>query len=358
MKSYSRTKRTCKERKFILSSTIATQEVVQLDRSKKIPKNVHTIFSFNLPYAIPIPDGRYLVRIGKHIAEVAIKRNQKKEVEGGKVGGTGTMQIMFDKYGKSSFSSIQMKLPLKMDISEDGRKPLLLGLDVSPRRKAKEITVRFLNRLIEAVRYVTEEYWVESARYQDISTYEMFYWDGKKRYPVGLIMLDTGVGGFKLGTGHPFQVEAEKMQNLNNILVNELELDPSKIFLLNSKDACLQEDFRLAIIEAVTALEIMLYRFIRRRGEKLGIPSKIVEKYIVGPKGVGLTGNITEVLKGFTKDLEQIDDKIVSKCKGAITTRNSILHKGLLEVSSTETEERIIAIEEMIAYLNRLLVKA
>lgn len=42
--------------------------------SKKMPKNVHTIFSFNLPYAILIPDGRYLVRIGKHVAEIAIKR--------------------------------------------------------------------------------------------------------------------------------------------------------------------------------------------------------------------------------------------------------------------------------------------
>jgi len=322
---------------------------------KNSPKNVHTIFSFNLPYAIPIPDGRYLVKIGKHIAEIAIKRVQKKEVEGGKVSGTGTMQIMFDKYGKSSFSSIQMKFPWKMDISEDGRKPLLLGLDVAPRRKAKEITLRFLNRFIETVRYVTEEYWVEPARYQDISAYEMFYWDGKKRYPAGLIMLDTGVGGFKLGTGHPFQVEAEKMQNLNNILLKELELDASKFFLLNSKDACLQEDFRLAIIEAVTALEIVLYKFIRKRGKKLGIPSKILEMYIIGPRGVGLTGNISVVLKELTKDLEQIDDTVVSKCKGAIKIRNKILHEGLRGVSSTDTEKRIIAIEKMIAYLKRLI---
>jgi len=58
-----------------------------------------------------------------------------------------------------------------------------------------------------------------------------------------------------------------------------------------------------------------------------------------------------------TKNLEQIDDKIASKCKGAITIRNKILHEGLREVTSTETEERIIAIEEMIAYLNRLLAK-
>lgn len=326
----------------------------EIRRKKKIPKNVHTIFSFNLPYAIPVPDGIYMVKVGKHIARIAIIRVQREQVEG--FTGTGNIQMQFDKYGKSSFSKIRMTLPWRIDLSERGRKLLLLT--VPPRHKAKEILLRFLNRFIETVRYVTEEYWVEHARYQDIVAYEMFYWDGKKEYTAGLILLDTGVGGLKLGAGHPFQIKAEKRQKLNNILVKELELDVSKIFLLNAKDACLQEDFRYAIIEAVTALEIVLYRFIRRRGEKLGIPSKIVEKYIVGPKGVGLTGNITEVLKDFTKDLEQFDDAIVSKCKGAITTRNSILHKRLLEVASTETEERIIAIEEMIAYLNRLLVKA
>jgi len=117
----------------------------------------------------------------------------------------------------------------------------------------------------------------------------------------------------------------------------------------------LQEDFRLAIIEAVTALEIVLYGFIRKQGEKLGMPSKILEMYIIGPKGVGLTGNINVVLKELTKDLEQIDVETIRKCKGAIKIRNKILHKGLREVSSTDTEKRIIAIEKMIAYLNRMI---
>jgi len=121
---------------------------------------------------------------------------------------------------------------------------------------------------------------------------------------------------------------------------------------LNSKDACLQEDFRLAIIEAVTALEIVLYRFIRIQSEKLGISEKELKDAIID---VGLKGNISVILKMLTKGLEQIEVEIIRTCKGAIKIRNKILHEGLREVSSTDTEKRIIAIEKMIAYLKRLI---
>lgn len=334
----------------------SSKKVIQLNADsfkskgdKKILKNVHTICAFRLPYAIPIPDGIYRVRVGRHIAEIQIKRVQRKQVEG--FSGSGTIQMAFDKYGKSSFSSIQMKLPWGIDLSEEGRKPLLLG-DIPPRRKAKEIVLRFLNRFIETVRYVTEEYWVEPARYQDILSYEVFYWDGKKRHQAGLTLLDTGVGGIRVGTGSPFQVKDEKMQELMDILLNELELDASKIFLLNSKDACLQDDFRLAILEAVTALEMVLYKFIRKRGKKLKIPQDELDNHIVN---VGLTGNISVVLKMLTEGLQQIDAETLRACKGAIKIRNKVLHKGLRKVSSTDTERRVIQIEKMISYLGRLI---
>ena len=183
-------------------------------------------------------------------------------------------------------------------------------------------------------------------------SYEVFYWNGKKRYPARLTILDTGVGGIRIGTGHPFQLKAEKMQELRNILVNELELDASKIFLLNSKDACLQEDFRLAIVEAVTALEIVLYKFIRKRGKKLRIPQDELDNHIIN---VGLTGNISVVLKMLTEGLEEIDVETLRICRGAIKIRNRVLHEGLREVTSTDTEERIIQIEKMIEYLVRLI---
>lgn len=317
----------------------------------KIPNNAQTVFSLKLPYAVPVPDGIYKVKVGKHTTEIAIRRVQRAQIDGWQASKGTFVQLAFDKYGRSSFSFIQIKIPWVCDLPERGRTPLLLG-DVPPRTKSKEIALRFLNRFIETVRYVTEEYWIEPARYQDVLSFEMFYWDGKEKYPAALSLLDSGVGGIAMGTGHPFQMKTEKLDELKNYLENESELEASKIFLLNSKDACLQEDFRLAIIETVTALEIVLYRFIRRQGEKLGIPQSELNNFIID---VGLKGNLSVVLKMLTKGLEQIDDEIINRCKGAISIRNKILHEGLMEVSSTDTEERIIAIENMITYLYRIM---
>lgn len=317
---------------------------------RKLPDHVHTVFSFSLPYAIPISDGDYTVKLGKKNVNIKIKRIQRKNVAG--FTGTATAQLKFDKYGRSSFSGIFIEFPWKMDLCEEGRQPVTLG-DVPPRNKAKEEVLRFLNRFIETVRYVTQEYWVEPARYQDLLTYEVFYWDGKTRYTAQLMLLDTGVGGIGIGTGNPFQISGEKLGELNDILSNELPLKTSRIFLLNSKDACLQEDFRLAIVEAVTALEIALYRFIRIRGEKLKIPKEDLDNSI---KNVGLTGNIIVILRMLTENLEQIDEAIVEECRLGIRVRNKILHEGLREVPSTETENRIVTIEKMVDYLNRLTI--
>ena len=315
--------------------------------TKGIPENVQTIIDFRLPYAVPLPDGLYEMKLDGKTADIVVKRVQITQIEG--ITGTGTAQIQFDKYGRSSFSSVSMKFPWKMDLEENGRKPLLLG-DIPPRRKFKQTILRFLNRFIDAVRYSTQEYWVERARYQDILSYNVSYWDGKKRYPAGRMMIDTGVGGIRIG-GKPFQIKEEKLDELKEMLSKELPLDASRIFLLNSKDACLQEDFRLAMIEGVAALEIVLYNFIKVQGKNLDIAEKELEEFIVK---VGLTGNITIVMKALSKDLEQIDKDTLRECTGAIRIRNKILHEGLMDVGSTDTEKRILVIEKMVDYLRRI----
>jgi hypothetical protein len=314
-----------------------------------VPKNVHAIFEFNLPFAIPVPDGLYEITLGGRRADLVIKRVQRKNVSG--FSGTGFVQMQFDKYGQSSFSWISMKFNWKIELDERGRAPLLLGMVVPPRLKAKEIVIRYLNRFIDVVRYVTKDYWIEHARYQDLLSYQVKYWDGKQSLPARMTLLESGVGGIKMSAIHPFQIEAEALNNLKDILIQGLPIESSAMLLLNSRDACLQEDFRLAIIEAVAGLEVVLYNFIRVQGDAIGLSKKDLEDFIVK---VGLTGNITMVMKMLTKGLEQIDDETLRKCRGAIKIRNKILHEGLMDVASTDTEKRILAIEQMIDYLKRV----
>ncbi|MFQ5822211.1 MAG: hypothetical protein ACE5I5_19700 [Candidatus Heimdallarchaeota archaeon] len=316
-------------------------------------KELHTILAFNIPFAIPVPDGIYTVRIGGREAKIAIIRVQREQIVGTRLQASGTMQLSFDKYGRSAYSHVRITLPWKINLKESGRKPLLLG-DIPPRHKAKEVALRFLNRFIEVVRYITEEYWLEPVRYQDTLSLEILYSDGTKEWPAGYVLLDTGTGGVMVSTGPAFKIPKKKLEQINKVLLYEKQMEIDRILILNAKDAVLKEDFRLAILEAVTALEVVLYRFIRIRGGQLGIRKEKLDNFIIN---VGLTGNFVIVLKMLTQGMETIDKETITPCRGAIKIRNNILHKGLMSVSSTDTESRIIAIEKMISYLKKLLEK-
>jgi hypothetical protein len=311
-----------------------------------IPENAHTVFDFTLPFAIPVPNGLYEIYDNKQRIDVVIKRVQKTESLQ-PVAPEGYVQMQNDKYGRTSFSKVSMNFPRKIPLDADGRLPLFLG-PVIPRKIGKEIVVKILNRFIDTVRYTTETFWVEHVTYQDLLSFSAYYFDGKNKYIGNLTLIDTGIGGMRAGNGEAFALSDEKLEKLKNGLKNEAPLDSSAMLLLNAKEACLEENHRLAVIEAVAGLEVILYNFINVQGKILGLPKKDLDNFIMK---VGLTGNIKLVLKMMAQGLEQVDDGVLNECTGTITVRNHIMHRGLLEVQPTETENRIVAIEKMVSYL-------
>mgnify|MGYP001057388521 CR=1 FL=1 len=311
-------------------------------------KELQTLIEFDIPFAIPIADGLYPIRLRGKTAEIYVRKIYRKEYGGWKVEG-GVAEFPLDKHGRFAYSHIIVRLPWKADPNELGRKPLLI--DTPPRQKIKEIALEFVNRLIDVVRYVTDEYHLEHVTYPDISSYDVEYFDGQQKFPVVKTLLSTGVGGIKITAGRPETLPESLKRKILELLANEGELELSKVLILNAKDAALSEDYRRATLESVTALEVDLYRFIRERGKQLQIAEDKLDNFIIE---VGLTGNLEVVLKMLTAGLEPPDIQLLTVCKGAITTRNDILHRGLIEVPATETEMRISKIESFLAYLKRV----
>ena len=124
-------------------------------------------------------------------------------------------------------------------------------------------------------------------------------------------------------------------------------------FLAHAKDSSIEEDFRMAILKGVTALEMVLYRFIRSRGEQLGRLKEELDDSVVK---VGQTGNVKKVLKMLTNGFEQPDEKVVRWCSSGILIRNKILHEGLRDITPSETEQIIQSVEKMIVYLTRWFI--
>jgi hypothetical protein len=164
-----------------------------------------------------------------------------------------------------------------------------------------------------------------------------------------MTLSETGIG-VRFGLENAFALEPEKLGKINDLLHNEAALDSSSMLLLNAKDDCLEENHRLAIIEVVAGLEVVLYKFINVQEKLLGLSNEELMNFIIK---VGLSGNIKLVLKMLTKGLEQVDDEILKECTGAITVRNHIMHDGLIEVEAILTETRIAA-NKMVDYLRRI----
>jgi 3-methyladenine DNA glycosylase/8-oxoguanine DNA glycosylase len=115
----------------------------------------------------------------------------------------------------------------------------------------------------------------------------------------------------------------------------------------------LDEDYPLATVVAIIALEVALYNFAIDRGEQKGISRDNVEEIV---KKVGLSLTLDAFLKLLLRDGEpEPDVSNVRECSGAITIRNKVVHRGLRVVLPAETQNRIVAIEKMISDLRSRL---
>src|SRR5437667_6004784 len=96
-------------------------------------EGLQTLIEFDLPFALPIPDGDYSLTLHGKSAVASVKRVQHKQSEGWVT--TGTVDLMFDRRGRFAHSHILLALSWAVDLNEKGRKPKLLD---TSRSKAKE----------------------------------------------------------------------------------------------------------------------------------------------------------------------------------------------------------------------------
>ncbi|MCJ7631904.1 hypothetical protein MUP77_05840 [Candidatus Bathyarchaeota archaeon] len=121
--------------------------------------------------------------------------------------------------------------------------------------------------------------------------------------------------------------------------------------LLQARSFFEQENYRMTIVEAVIALEIVLSSIIRRVATEKGVQEDNLENFF---KDVGLVGMLEVVLKLLIS--EALPSKeIISGCKGANTIRNGIIHKARLSVSERDAQDGISNIETFVRHVQHLM---
>lgn len=121
--------------------------------------------------------------------------------------------------------------------------------------------------------------------------------------------------------------------------------------LLQAKSFLEQENYRMAVLEAVIALEITVSSIIRRKAEEKGITEDEIENFMIN---VGLRGNLKVVLRLLVSE-SLPSEEILSGCKGAIAIRNDIVHRARSSVTPREAQDAINNIESFVNHVRQLL---
>lgn len=144
----------------------------------------------------------------------------------------------------------------------------------------------------------------------------------------------------------------EISSKIEESILKKKEIPLWQELLLNAEQYLFKAEYRHSVLESIIALELITSEFIRVKCHEKGVSSKDADKYI---KDVGLTGNIEVTIKLLLNNATLPDKETFQKCKGSITTRNAIVHKGRKDVSVTEAKDALkygkILIDFLIQYL-------
>lgn len=121
--------------------------------------------------------------------------------------------------------------------------------------------------------------------------------------------------------------------------------------LINAKQYLYETEYRHSILESVIALELVVSDYIRSKFRESGTLDRQADALI---KDIGLTGNLKVLLPFMTHNQEKPSNALLSRCTGSITVRNSIVHKGLGNVSSKQAEDALDSCTALISFIKSL----
>jgi hypothetical protein len=306
---------------------------------------VWTRISFQLPFLIPVDDSVYDVRLRKSPGKIRTERVQRRQIGLLQIQSNQSADLRYDTRGTFSFTKIAVDLMGRLD-TQDRRKDEFFE---SERFTVLEKAIEYVNKFIDCVRETTNDFSLARLAYTDVFSVDFSYIQNGEN-PVGKLMT-TGTGSMTITQGKIQYLNDPQMKKLAELLSAEADSNLRASFLMDSKASLLAEDYYLATVLGAVALEIAVSEFMRARARRAGVNDKDLEEMI---KNVGLSGALGVISLFLRTDEPKPDDSLVSDCRGAITVRNDVVHRGLRLVPRSETVKRIRAIEKMMTYFSSL----
>jgi hypothetical protein len=338
--------------------------------------DVTTTIRLSLPFPLlRIPDGSYELKEKGQTYRLAIRRILRNpEVAQAITGWTpsGDIDIVADRFGRFSFSSIEIQIPYRiintemwdyycpncrLQVDEKSTGCSACGTTLSPeksrrppRTKAKIRAIEIVNKFLDIYRCFFRDYFIEHIRYNDVISYEIEYGLSDGTRASWQENFDVSLDG-SVTTGKLVASE-ETVKLFIDFLFNPEERLMLRDYLLSSSaNRISEEEYYLSILEAVIALEITLYDYIIQELTKLALPKDKNTAFLIY---VGAYANVKVLLRLLSKDKPQLGDSVYEECEKAITKRNKIMHEAKTEATIEEAKRILRNIRTMVNYVSKL----
>ena len=236
------------------------------------------------------------------------------------------IEFLNDRWGIDGFSRIEIETEKDIDLFE------------SMSDEARTFTLRIINKFISLYRYFddTAVHLVNLIE-SDLMDFSVEK-DGRASFAIGF--------GGGITPLNPQKI-ASVSSMLENAIRNGYEIPLWRELILNAEHYCYIDDFRMAILESVTALELVISKFISGELFAAGVKEKEIKEFI---KETGVAKGLNVVVRLLVGKSGMPDD-LLEKCKGTITKRNKIVHEGRKETNYQSTKDSIVAIYQLIQLL-------
>ncbi|MCL4552298.1 MAG: hypothetical protein M1305_01905 [Candidatus Marsarchaeota archaeon] len=219
--------------------------------------------SFDLPYRLRLPEDSYRVQLDGSIFTISISvREQERPDPRLKVSKSSNMEILRDRHGLLAYSHVKVSVPENILTSIGTRTvdgatqapEVVTGTSLATISTTSlfEVAVAVINQLVRLYRFRTNEFHIVPIPREEVNFVEVvWYVDGQPSN--AQVHKDYGAGAVLIQP-----IEPSVVKRIRDELLAGAEIPIAFELFSDAKDHLDQTNYRLAVIDARTALEVFV----------------------------------------------------------------------------------------------------
>lgn len=318
-------------------------------------KSVKVIVSFNLPFCLDLKDDDYEVQMPSYKAMVKTKRVKQKYFDPRlPIEETSNMDLLHDRYGRIFYTNVEVTIPKKVVVELHSQADGSVSLHIGKEDLVDNFSQWALNKSIEVINYLiavyreeTDSFYLRTVSKDDVlrARIEWFYQNQLLGW--------CEHGGFgKAGIGIKTPRPSHFEQGFKERLKVYEQTSLLKELLMNARDYLDLNNYRMAVIEARTCIEVLvdqlLLGYFKHQGttienaktllevsknKQCTTLEDVLERAKINAK---LANGLKQALGRSLKD----DGKLWGRWLKAKKNREKAVHRAI-EIDETEAKEAI-----------------